>query len=108
MAQLQAMVEQLRKLTLLHDEKANKHLKESHPLCTRIRRTWEGEDIEFSKYDSMGDLRMHITFFKEAACSHLHDPDMLARLFQLNLGEKASEWFYDLKDQSITSYGQLK
>ena len=100
------MAKQIRKLTLLHDEKANKHLKESHPLCTRIRRrTWEGEDIEFNKYDSMSDPRMHITIFEEAACSHLHDLDMLARLFQLNLGEEASEWFYDLKDQSITSYG---
>lgn len=75
------MVEQLKKLTLLH-EKANKHLKESHPLFPRIiKRTWEGEDIEFSKYDGISDLRMHITIFKEAACSHLHDLDMLVRLF---------------------------
>jgi len=109
MAQLQAMAEQLKRLTLLHNEKADKYETENHPLCTRIRRrTWEGEDITFSKYDGINDPRMHITIFEEAACCHLYDEDMLARLFQLSLGEEASEWFYELKDQSITSYRQLK
>ena len=105
MTQLKAMVEQQKKLTLLHDEKANEHLKESYPFCTRIRRrTWEGEYIEFSKYNGMSDPRMHIIVFEEAACSHLHDTDMLARLFLRSLEEEAFEWFYDLEDQSITNY----
>jgi len=51
---------------------------------------------------------MHIAIFKEATCNHQNDTDMLARLFQLSLGEEASKWFYSLKNQSITSYWQLK
>ena len=51
---------------------------------------------------------MHIMVFKESACSHLHDTDMLARLFSSSLGKEASKWFYSLEDQSITSYSQLK
>jgi len=51
---------------------------------------------------------MHITVFQESACSHLRDTDMLARLFLNSLGKEASEWFYSLENQSITSYDQLK
>jgi len=51
---------------------------------------------------------MHITIFEEATCNHQNDTDMLARLFQLSLGEEDSEWFYSLENQSITSYKQLK
>jgi len=51
---------------------------------------------------------MHITIFEEATCNHQNDKDMLAILFQLSLGEEASEWFYSLENQSITSYGQLE
>jgi len=51
---------------------------------------------------------MHITIFEEVACNHQNDTNMLARLFQLSLGEEASEWFYSLKNQRIISYEQLK
>jgi len=51
---------------------------------------------------------MHIVVFKELACSHLHDNDMVARLFPSSLVKEAFEWFYILEDQSITSYSQLK
>ena len=103
------MVEQLRKLTLARDQAESECQKESHPFCTRIRRrTWEGEDINFSKYNGVGDQRMHIVVFEELACIHLKDNDMLARLFPSSLGKEAFEWFYSLEDQSITSYSQLK
>jgi len=69
---------------------------------------WEGEDINFSKYNGASDLRMHIVVFEESACSHLHETDMLARLFPSSLGKEVSKWFYSLKDQSITSYSKLK
>jgi len=46
--------------------------------------------------------------FEELACSHLHDNDMLARLFPSSLGKEASKCFYSLEEQSITSYSQLK
>lgn len=109
MAQLKAMAKQIEKLTLLNNEKENEKLRENHPFCPRIRRKiWEGEDIEFNRYDGTIDPRMHITIFEELACNHLHNTDMLARLCQLILGEEAFEWFYGLKDQSITSYDQLK
>ena len=49
-------------------------------------------------------MRMHIMVFKESAYSHLYDTHMLARLFSRSLGKEASEWFYSLEDQSITSY----
>jgi len=105
MMQLNAMVEQLRKLTLVHGKIESKYQKESHPFCTKIRRrTWEGEDINFSKYNGIGDPRMHIMVFEESACSHFRNIDMLARLFLSNLGKEASEWFYSLEDQGITSY----
>jgi len=109
MTQLNTMVEQLRKLTLARDQAESECQKESHPFCTRIRRrTWEGEDINFSKYNGVGDQRMHIVVFEELACIHLKDNDMLARLFPSSLGKEAFEWFYSLEDQSITSYSQLK
>ena len=109
MTQLNAMAEQIKKLTLAQNQVENECYKESHPFCTRIKkRTWEGEDINFSKYNGTGDPRMHIVVFEESACSHLYDNDMLARLFPSNLGNEASEWFYSLEDQSITSYSQLK
>ena len=109
MIQLNMMVEQLRKLTLARGKIESEYQKESHPFYTRIRRrTWEGKDINFSKYNGTGDPRMHIMIFKESACSHLHDNDMLARLFPSSLRKKAFEWFYSLEDQSITSYSQLK
>jgi len=103
------MDEQLKKLTLLHGKIESEHQKESHPFCTRIRRrTWEGEDINFSKYNGISDPRMHIAIFEESACNHLCDTDMLARLFSSSLRKEASEWFYNLEDQSITRYGKLK
>ena len=109
MIQLDIMAEQLRKLTLACNKAESEYQKESHPFCTRIkRRTWEGEDINFNKYNGASDPRMHIVVFKESACSHLHDIDMLARLFLSNLGKEGSKWFYNLEDQSITSYSQLK
>jgi len=109
MMQLKVMAEQLKKLTLLHDEKESEHQKESHPFCTRIRRrTWEGEEIDFNKYNGTSDPRMHIIVFEESTCSHLRDIDMSARLFSSSLGKEAFEWFYSLKDQSITSYDRLQ
>ena len=109
MMQLNAMAEQLKKLTLLHGKIERENQKESHPFCTKIRRrTWEGEDINFRKYNGIGDPRMHIVVFEESACSHLRDTDMLNKLFLSTLGKEAYEWFYSLEDQSITSYGQLK
>ena len=103
--QLKVMVEQLKKLILLHDKIESEHPKNIHPFCTTIkRRTWEGEDINFTKYNGTNDPRMHIIIFEELACSHLLDTDMLARLFPSNLGKEVSEWFYSLEDQSITSY----
>lgn len=63
-------------------KKEDEQLKEGHPFCTKIRsKTWKGEDINFSKYDGISDLKMHIIIFEEAACNHLHDTNMLARLF---------------------------
>jgi len=107
--QLKVIVEHIKKLTLLHDKKESEHQKESHPFCTKIRRrTWEGEDIDFSKYNGISDPRMHITIFEESTWNHLCDTDMLARLFSTSLGKEAYEWFYSLEDQSITSYDQLK
>jgi len=47
---------------------------------------------------------MHILVFEESVCSHLYDNDMLAMLFLSSLGKEASEWFYSLEDESITSY----
>jgi len=89
----------------LHGKIESEHQRESHPFFTRIRiRTWEGEDINFSKYNGISDPIMHITIFEELACSHLRDTDMLARLFWSSLGKEASKWFYSLEDQSITSY----
>jgi len=79
----------------LHGKIESEHQNESHPFYTRIRRrTWEGEVISFSKYNGISDPRMHITIFKESTCNHLHDTDMLARLFPSSLGKEASEWFY--------------
>jgi len=97
MTQLNAMVEQLMKLTLARDQAESECQKKSHPFCTKIRRrTWEGEDINFSKYNGASDPRMHIVVFEESVCSHLHDNDMLARLFPSSLGKEAFEWFYSL------------
>jgi len=105
MMQLKVMTEQLKKLTLLHGKIESEHQKESHPFCTRIRRrTWEGEDISFSKYNGISDPRMHIILFEELACSHIRDTDMLAKLFLSSLGKEAFEWFYSVENQSITSY----
>jgi len=76
----------------LHDEKESEHQKESHPFCTKIKRiTWEGENIDFSKYNGTSDPRMHIIIFEELACSHLRDTDMLTRLFLSNLGKEDFE-----------------
>jgi len=82
------MAEQLKKLTLLHGKIESEHQKQSHPFCTWIRRkTWEGEDINFSKYNGINDLRMHIAIFEESTYNHLCDTDMLARLFSSSLGK---------------------
>ena len=88
-AQLANMAEQLKRLIHLNEAKENEQLEESHPLCSRIRsKIWKGKDIDFDKYNGMSDPRMHIVIFEEATCSHQHDVDMLARLFQLSLGEE--------------------
>ena len=109
MAQLKVMAKQLKSLTLLRKEREGEQLDEGHPFCVKIKsKTWEGEDIDFNKYDGSSDLRMHVTIFEEVACNHQNNIDMLARLFQLSLGEEASEWFYSLEIQSIPSYEQLK
>ena len=97
--QLNIMAKPLKKLTLLCGKIESEHQKEIHPFCTRIRRrTWEGEDINFSKYNSISYPRMHIAIFEKSACNHLCDTDMLARLFSSNLGRESSEWFYSLED----------
>jgi len=102
------MVEQLKRLTLLSKEKEVEQLNKSHPFCANIRtKTWEGEDLDFNKYDGTSDPKMHIIIYEEVACNHQNDKDMLERLFQLSLGEEDSKWFYSLKNQSITSCGQF-
>jgi len=93
----------------LSKEKEGEQLNESHPFYAKIKsKTWEGEDIDFNKYDGISDPRMHITTFEEIACNHQDDTNMLVRLFQHNLGEEAFEWFYSIENKSITSYEQLK
>jgi len=100
------MVEQLKRLTLVGKEKEGKQLNESHPFCAKIRtKTWKGKDIDFNKYDGTSDRKMHIKIFEKVACNHKNDKDIIVRLFLLSLGEEASEWFYSLENQSITSYG---
>jgi len=99
------MVEQLKMLTLLSKEREGEQLNEGHPFCEKIKsKTREGEDIDLNKYDGISDPRMYITIFKKATCNHQNDIDMLVRLFQLSLGEEASEWFYSLEYQSVYKY----
>lgn len=82
MAQLVEMAKKLKRLIHLNEVKEDEQLKESHPLCPKIKsKTWEGEDIYFSKYDGINDPRMHITIFEEATCSLQHDANILVRFF---------------------------
>ena len=74
------------------------------PLATSFSRSWAAysSSIQSGWNQCSGGISPNSTL------ADVNTETRLSSKSQLSLGEEASEWFYELKDQSITSYRQLK